>query len=130
MISNTGIYATKAVVILAEWEPGVFFGAPQIAGKIGAPRNYLGKLLKQMAEAGLLESQKGFGGGFRLAKPAAKIRLFDIIEPIEHVNRLKGCFLGRARCSDKRPCAVHKKWAKIRDQYLRFLKETKISDIT
>ena len=129
MISRTGIHATLALALLAQLEPGEYAGAAQIADEVGAPRNYLGKLLKQLAEGGLLQSQKGFGGGFRLAKPAGKITLYDVIEPLDRISKWKGCFLGRSTCSDKSPCAVHHRWSKIRDEYLMFLKETTLSEL-
>jgi len=129
MISKTGIHATLALAFLAQLAPGEFAGASQIAKEVGAPRNYLGKLLKSLAEDGLLESQKGFGGGFKLCRPADRISLFDILEPLERVSKWNGCFLGREKCNGKEPCAVHDRWAGIRTDYLRFLKETTIADL-
>ncbi len=127
MISKTGIHAALALTFLAGLNPGEYAGAAQIADEVGAPRNYLGKLLKLLGEQGLLDSQKGFGGGFRLAKAPEKISLYDIVEPLDKVSKWNGCFLGRARCSDKAPCAVHEKWSVIREDYLRFLKETTVA---
>jgi Rrf2 family iron-sulfur cluster assembly transcriptional regulator len=129
MLSKTGIHATLALALMARLKRGEYLGAPQIAKEVGAPGNYLGKLLKQLAAMGLLESQKGFGGGFRLAKAASKITLFDVVEPFDKVSKWNGCFLGRKKCSDKAPCAVHNKWATIREQYLVFLKSTTILDL-
>lgn len=130
MISKTGIHATLALAYLAQLEPGTYAGASQIADAVGAPRNYLGKLLKQLAENGLLESQKGFGGGFRLSRSADKISVYDILEPIERVSKWNGCFLGRYQCSENSPCSMHNRWSKIRDEYLAFLKETTIAEVS
>jgi Rrf2 family protein len=129
MISKTGIHATLALTLLAQMRPGEYAGATQIATEVGAPRNYLGKLLKKLASEGLVESQKGFGGGFRLALSPAKITLYDIVEPIDRVSRWNGCFLGNARCDEKAPCPVHAQWAKIREGYLHFLKKTTIAQV-
>ncbi len=129
MISKTGIHATLALTLLAQLKPGEYSGASQIAGAVGAPANYLGKMLKQLAEKGILESQKGFGGGFRLAIPASKITLLDILGPIEKVSKWNGCFLGRNKCSSSSPCAVHNRWSKIRDEYLRFLESTTVAEL-
>ena len=129
VISKTGVHATLALAFLAKLEPGAFAGASQIADEVGAPPNYLGKLLRQLAETGLLESQKGFGGGFRLSRPASKISIYDVLEPIERVSKWNGCFLGRAKCSDRTPCSVHNRWSKIRQDYLSFLKETTIAEV-
>lgn len=129
MMSRTGIHALTALTALAELPAGTYAGAADIAQRISAPRNYLGKLLKRLAEVGLLESQKGKGGGFRLARDPATITLYDVIEPIEHVSRWQGCFFGRVQCSDLAPCAVHQRWGKVRDQYLEFLRETTLADL-
>lgn len=129
MITKTGIHATLALSYLSMLAPDAFAGASQIAEAVGAPPNYLGKLLKQLAEAGFLESQKGFGGGFRLSKPATKITIYDVLEEIEHVSKWNGCFLGRPKCSDKTPCVLHHQWSKIREEYLSFLKRTTIADV-
>jgi Rrf2 family iron-sulfur cluster assembly transcriptional regulator len=129
MITKTGIHAVGALSALARLPEGAFAGAGDVAQEIGAPRNYLGKLLKTLADEGLLESQKGKGGGFRLARDPAGISLFDVVEPFERVSRWSGCFLGGPQCSEKSPCAVHVRWGKVRDAYLHFLRETTIADL-
>src|SRR5262245_48864240 len=106
MLSKTGLHAVRAMVALARLPRGAYAGAAGIARDIGAPQNYLGKLLKDLAGEGLLESQKGLGGGFRLARDAREITLFDVVEPIEHVSRWSGCILGMPACSDRAPCAL------------------------
>lgn len=129
MLSKTAVHALSAVAALAELPEGEYAGAADIAGRIGAPRNYLGKLLKTLADEGLLESQKGKGGGFRLAREASRVSVFDVVEPIDHVSRWSGCFMGHIRCSDGSPCAVHARWGRVRDEYLQFLRETSVADL-
>lgn len=129
MISKTGLHALKALAELAKLPDGSYAGAGHIAKEIGAPQNYLGKLLQTLAHEGLVVSQKGLGGGFRLAGNPKKTTLYDVIEPIEHVSRWNGCFLGKGTCSSKAPCAVHERWGVSRDAYLEFLKKTTIADL-
>lgn len=129
MISRTGLHAVRALHALAELPERAFAGAQDIAARIGAPPNYLGKLLRTLALAGLLESQKGKGGGFRLARPPESISLFDVIDPIDHLSRWSGCFLGHATCSDDTPCAVHAEWSRVRRVYIRFLEKTSVADL-
>ncbi len=129
MISKTGIQALKALSTMTKLPEGIYTGAGDIAAEIGAPRNYLGKLLKTLADEGLLLSQKGKGGGFRLARDAAKISLYEVIEPIEHVSRWTNCLLGNGQCPAQNPCALHGNWGKIRDAYLQFLRETTVADV-
>src|SRR5215211_4339920 len=128
MLSRTGLHAVRALVALARLPRGAYAGAGSIARDIGAPQNYLGKLLKNLAEEGLLESQKGLGGGFRLARDAGQITLFDVVEPIEHVSRWSGCILGQSACSDGAPCALHERWKAVRGTYLHMLQSTTLAE--
>jgi Rrf2 family protein len=129
MISKTGVHAVKALIALAQLPPGAYAGAAAVARGIGARANYLGKLLQTLSREGLVVSQKGFGGGFRLAKPPARISILDIVEPIDHVSRWNRCILGQERCNQKRPCAIHAQWGRVRDAYLRMLAQTRIADL-
>jgi Rrf2 family protein len=129
MLSKTGLHAVRAVVALAKLPEGAYGGAARIAQEIGAPQNYLGKLLKSLAEEGVVESQKGLGGGFRLARAAERITLLDIVEPIEHISRWSGCLLGRPECSEINPCAMHDRWKAVRDAYLNMLRRTTIAEL-
>ncbi|MGA2259214.1 MAG: Rrf2 family transcriptional regulator [Thermoguttaceae bacterium] len=129
MLSKTALHALRAMTVLAELPEKSFAGAVDIAKAIHAPRNYLGKLLQSLAEAGLVESQKGKGGGFRLARQPAAITVFDVVEPIDHVGRWRGCFMGRSECSCENSCVVHSRWQAVRDAYLAFLQDTTLADL-
>ncbi len=115
--------------MLAGLPEGQRVGATTIAERIDAPPNYLGKLLRDMVRDGLVESQKGPGGGFRLARDPRKIRLLDVVESIEQITRWDGCFLGFPECSEDKPCALHLRWKQLRDDYLEMLSATTIDDL-
>jgi Rrf2 family iron-sulfur cluster assembly transcriptional regulator len=129
MMSKSGVHALRALAALARLSDGGYAGASEVAATIGAPPNYLGKLLKTLSHEGLVESQKGKGGGFRLARDPATITLLDVMEPVARVNRWTGCFLGRTNCSDDNPCVLHGRWGKARDTYFQFLRETTVADL-
>src|SRR5262249_53724415 len=127
LLTKTGLHAVRAVVALAKLPAGAYAGAGRIAKEIGAPQNYLGKLLQSLAQEGLVESQKGQGGGFRLARPAAAVTLFDVVEPIERLSRWSRCLLGHPECSEVNPCAIHNKWKSVRAAYLKMLEGTTVA---
>jgi Rrf2 family protein len=129
MLSKTGLHAVRAMVALARISDGAYAGAGRIAQEIGAPQNYLGKLLQTLAGEGLVESQKGLGGGFRLARNPKQISLLDIAEPIEHISRWTGCILGWPECSENDPCAIHSRWKTVRNSYLQMLQRTTIAEL-
>ncbi len=129
MITKTGLHAVRAMVALARLPEGTYAGATSIAKEIGAPPNYLGKLLQSLAREGLVQSQKGLGGGFQLTRAPRAISLLDVVEPIEQVSRWSGCILGHPQCSDEVPCAIHDRWKNVRNAYLRLLQQTTIADL-
>lgn len=128
MISKTALHGIKALVSLGE-RPGDFQGAASIADRIDAPRNYLGKLLQSFVRSGLVRSQKGMGGGFQLARKPEEISLYDIVEPVDHVSKWDGCLMGKESCTPDTPCALHDKWAEVREGYFAMLKESTLADV-
>ena len=129
MISRTSLHAIRAIIVLAQLPPASYAGTANLAQAIGAPPNYLGKLLQQLTRSGLVKSQKGLGGGFRLGRPASEISLFHVVEPLEHISRWEGCILGRPSCDHTNPCALHHRWKVVRDAYLKLLHETTIASL-
>ncbi len=129
LVSRTAQHAIRAVLALSA-EPERPQGAADLARRVGAPPNYLSKLLKTLADAGLLESRKGSGGGFRLAKPLSEITLFDIVDPFDRLSKNDGCFLGGGlACSSEAPCAIHRRWQPIRDNFLNMLKGSRLAEV-
>ena len=129
MLSRSCVHAIRAVVVLASLPPGAYCGTSAIAESTGAPRNYLGKLLLQLSRRGLVESQKGLGGGFRLAKAPDNIALHDVVESIEDVARWKECAFGGKQCTDETPCPLHDRWGAVRTAYLSLLQNTSVAEL-
>jgi len=130
MINKTSLLAINALTELARLSPGECEGAASIAKKIGAPANYLGKLLQSLTAHGFIVSQKGKGGGFRLEKSPKKISLFDIVDAIEDTHKWSRCFLGRKQCLDSSPCGVHDRWKRIREVNQEFLQSITLYDLS
>lgn len=129
MITKSSKQVINAMVELAKLKDDEWLGVGVIAARIHAPQNYLGKMLQWLVSTGLIISQKGLGGGFRLGKDPSEITLFDVVEPIENVSVWSECAMGLKKCSDKTPCAVHYQWKIVKDQYLSFLKKTTIASL-
>jgi len=130
MFSKTAIHVIRSMWTLAKQPEGTYMGAAAIAKKTGAPANYLGKLMRQLAQAEILISRKGLGGGFALARRPDHITLIDIINAVEPVNRTPDCMLKQANCSlAPPPCPVHHRWEKVRDAYIAFLQDVTLADL-
>jgi Rrf2 family protein len=75
-------YAVRAVVELAAAPPGPVKG-DVLAARQAIPAKFLENILADLRRAGLVASQRGAVGGYRLARPAAAISVADIIRAVE-----------------------------------------------
>lgn len=85
--------------------------ATQLAEETSLPLPTVQKLVSKLSSAGLLESARGTGGGFRLARPAAAITLAEIVEAIEGPIALTACVDGgKHDCCVEETCRVKPHW--------------------
>lgn len=129
MISKTSEYALRAVIYLAQQDTDAPTRAGEIAQALGLPANYLSKILHLLARAGVLSSERGPRGGFRLGREASEIPLAAVIEPFDSLARRRFCLLGRPECSDESSCAVHERWKRASEPVVAFFRETVVADL-
>lgn len=107
IISQTAEYALRAMVHLAASD-----GALQTVGQIAegtlAPAGYLSKVLQSLSRAGLITSQRGMGGGFRMVKAATETSLHEVIQAVDPVERIYTCPLG-LDAHGTNLCPLHKR---------------------
>lgn len=85
--------------------------ATLLAEETGLPLPTVQKLVSKLSSAGLIESARGTGGGFRLARAAEAISLADIVEAIEGPIALTACVdTGRHDCAIENACRVMPHW--------------------
>ncbi|WP_298671566.1 Rrf2 family transcriptional regulator [uncultured Sphingomonas sp.] len=81
--------------------------ATLLAEETGVPLPTAQKLVSRLAAAGLIESARGTGGGFRLSRPPAAISLADIVEAVEGPIALTTCVeTGHHDCAIEGNCRV------------------------
>ncbi|MES2443281.1 MAG: Rrf2 family transcriptional regulator [Pseudomonadota bacterium] len=81
--------------------------ATLLAGETGLPLPTVQKLVSRLSAAGLIESARGTGGGFRLSRPPAAISLADIVEAIEGPIAMTACVdNGKHDCCVEESCRV------------------------
>ncbi len=93
MISQTTEYALRAVVWLAA-NPEKPLTAQQIAEATRVPAGYLAKVLQGLSRAGLLNSQRGLGGGFTLARAPTQMTMWEVVQAVDPLKRITDCPLG------------------------------------
>lgn len=129
MLSQTAEYALRTVLYLAARQGDGLLRVSDIASDLSVPRNYLSKTLHLLTRAGVLHSSRGKHGGFRLAKPASKLTLAEVVAPFNGPSGARKCLLGRAACSDNDPCPAHARWKGVSGQVSTFFRETMVSDL-
>lgn len=76
-------WALHCCTLLATLPPDRPLPAARLAEFHGVPAAYLAKHLQALARAGIVESLAGRKGGYRLARPATRITLLDVVEAVE-----------------------------------------------
>jgi len=85
--------------------------SPGIAASIGIPEPTVAKVLKALAGAGLVASQRGARGGYRLTRPLEAIPVSDVIAAIDGPIALAACVDGSlTTCESSRLCPVAGRW--------------------
>jgi Rrf2 family protein len=67
-------------------DPTRHISAAEIAGKYGVSPHHLAKVLSELARAGVVESVRGVGGGYRFAGNARRLTLLDVIAMFEEFS--------------------------------------------
>lgn len=115
-LSSLADYAVVMMTAAARHCGGARLNATLLAEETGVPLPTAQKLVSRLAAAGLLDSTRGTGGGFRLARPAAAISLADVIEAVEGRIALTACIEGAAHdCAIESGCHVKPHWAVVNE---------------
>ena len=107
-------YATVVLTVLAARSEAVL-SASELAEHAGLETPTVSKLLKPLAQAGLVESFRGVNGGYRLARPASTITLIEIVEAMEGPLAITECSLDDGQCGISHHCGVRANWRRIND---------------
>jgi Rrf2 family transcriptional regulator, iron-sulfur cluster assembly transcription factor len=110
-------------------EPEQIYTAKNLVEKLKISDKYLRKLMTVLSKTGFISSRQGREGGYSFAKSTNEIFVNEIIDAVEGLDKYMGCVMGFDECSDENPCALHNKWADIRDNILTMFKNTSIAEL-
>jgi len=132
MITREADYGIRVLLQLARRERAGEGGASSvaIAGEMEIPYRFLRKLVKRMVAGRLLVSHRGKGGGLELARPAARITLFDILEIMAPAGtQLSQCVAKPNSCRRAGTCRVHRAIRGIQTSVDRQLRGTTLASL-
>lgn len=119
----------QAVLFLSIKKEKRIYKADEISSELKVPKEFVSKVLQILTDSGIIGSKKGKKGGFYLAKSPANIKLIDIVEAIDGLGVFNSCVLGFAGCGSEKPCPVHDKWGKLRDEAYKMLSEETLEQL-
>ena len=102
MLTAKGKYGLKALAYLSTLAPGEKAQAVEIAKAGNIPKKFLDAILGDLRRAGFVRSKTGREGGYMLTRPAAKIRVGQVIRALDGPLAPIGCasLTGYQHCDD------------------------------
>lgn len=133
-LSSKGRYAVMAMADLARHslacEPARAVSLAEISRRQDLSLPYLEQLFTQLRRRGLVNSVRGPGGGYRLARPASDLAVSDIVGAVDEQTRAvrctsktRGCMPGGERC------LTHDLWEALGDHIHDFLAGVSLEDV-
>ena len=121
-------YATVVLTVLAA-EPETVLSAAELAERAGLEAPTVSKVLKPLAQAGLVEGFRGAHGGYRLTRPPGEISLLEIVEAMEGPIAMTECSLDEHVCGIASQCGVRANWRRINDVVAAALSDVSLAQM-
>ena len=104
--------------------------SPGVSAATGVPEPTVGKVLKALAAAGLVASQRGARGGYRLLRPLSAIAVAEVISAIDGPIAMTACVEGSGNlCETSGTCPVRGRWDAVNDAVLDALGAITLADM-
>jgi Rrf2 family protein len=134
MLSKKSKYAIKALLALADHGTEEPMRIADVAEQESLPQKFLELILLDLRNAGVVQSRKGKGGGYLLARPAEKIMLGQIVRLFDGPLAPVPCasqtaYVPCADCADEATCGVRLAMKEVRDATARILDHTSLATI-
>jgi len=127
-------YGLRALTVLArKYGTGPVLIA-DLAASEGIPRKFLELILLELKRKGILQSKKGKGGGYNLAKPPSMVSVGDVIRALDGPIALLPCVSQSAyrrcdECVDEMTCGIRHVMKEVRDATAAILDQTTLEDL-
>lgn len=130
-ISKRTDYATRAVLVLAIADSDEAMKLDELARRTAVPTSVLEQVMSRLRSAGIVRSERGPYGGYRLNRPPSEITLERVVRLFEGQLAPIGC----ATRSQPEPCAMSVEcslrfvWEVVRDATIAALTDTTFADL-
>lgn len=129
-LSTKGRYAVMALADIALHANHGPVALATVAERQDISLDYLEQLFLKLRKAGLVDSARGPGGGYRLARDAEDIRISEIVLAVDEPLQVTRC-IGDAieGCTHGEKCLTHDLWSALGRQIYGFLSAVTLGDV-
>jgi Rrf2 family protein len=128
MLSSRARYATRALLELSLRDDEGSILIQEIADRQKIPLKYLQQILVSLKAAGFVQSRKGPGGGYALAKSPREISLGAVLRamdgPLAPISCVSVTAYAECGCPDPERCALRESFGKVREAMAELLDNT------
>ena len=137
LFSTRAEYGVRLMVELGRRDDAEPVALSAVAENEHLPLSYLEHLVAKLRKAGLVESQRGAHGGYRLARPAEEIDMLEVVQALEGAIAPMECFHpdpeGKVSCSHEadgdHACATKLLWTRVQGGVTKALGGTTLADL-
>ncbi len=129
VITRATEYAVRAIIFLAQQPRESIVLKKDICRTQEVTPAFLTKIFQPLIKAGIVNSQRGVGGGFLLAKDPSQVTMLDILEAEEGKLKLNHCLIDADFCQRDAYCSAHEVWHDAQREMAKVLKSYSIADL-
>ncbi len=130
MVSTRGRYALRILIDLAENQRDGYVTLKEIADRQEISVKYLESIVKELVRSGILDGQRGKGGGYRLARSAEDIRVLDVLQLMEGSIAPVACLgEGAKPCARAASCRTLPLWEGLNKAVTDYLGRFTVQDL-
>ena len=127
-LTTKGRFAVTAMVDLATQGGSAPVTLAGISERQKISLSYLEQLFGKLRRHNIVESVRGPGGGYYLARPGAKIPIADIISAVDEPMDATNCE-GKGDCQDGKPCSTHALWYGLNEVLQAYLSAVNLQQL-
>lgn len=133
MLSSRAKYATRALLDLTFRYDGAPVHLQDIAERQSIPQKFLEQILLSLKRMGFVQSRKGPGGGYTLAKSPSEITLGAVVRaidgPLAPISCVSKTGYMECGCPEPETCGLRQAWQQARDALAMVLDNTTFADL-
>jgi len=130
LFSKSFGYALRGILYIALMQDEKkWIQVDEVAGRLGVPRYFMGKIMKRLAKEQLLVSSKGPYGGFTLHDNTLHTPIYNVVEVTDGLLSFNTCVLRMQECNAESPCPMHHSIEEVKNKLKIILETTSVGDL-